>query len=159
MRLWVDDERPMPDSYDFRVECYEDAILILETYEVTKISLDHDLGTEETGYDIACWIERESTRGLPRIEWNLHTANPVGREKMKMAMEMADRYWQALEAMCKRHESYPDICFILGEDRAMEWYTCRVVEHGDRTVAQMLLDGDKEEVEKCVNNLKERFDD
>lgn len=93
--LWVDDERPMPDGFDLRAKTAELAIEILESgLAVHKISLDHDLGAFGSGYDIAKWIEEQAYYGkLPRIAWNVHSANPVGRDRMTAALKNADKFW------------------------------------------------------------------
>ena len=64
------------------------------------ISFDHDLGSGKTGYDVACYIELQAERGvLPHMTWVVHSANPVGAEKIRRAMESAERYW-ALSKPC-----------------------------------------------------------
>jgi len=100
MRVWLDDERPMPDSFDWHVTTADGAIALLETGLVTNISLDHDLGHKEngTGYDVACWIEQAAfERRLPRLMWDLHTANPVGMQKMLAALINANTHWDATD--------------------------------------------------------------
>ena len=42
----------------------------------------------------AKWIEQAAYAGqIPRLKWRCHTANSVGYENMKAALENADRYW------------------------------------------------------------------
>ena len=107
MRVWLDDVRPMPEDYDFHVETMDDAIDLLESYEVTHIGFDHDLGLHtQTGYELACWVEHQATLGLPRLTWSIQSDNPPGKKKIKAAMEMADRYWRAAEGMCRNHPAY-----------------------------------------------------
>jgi len=73
MRVWLDDVRPMPEDYDFHVETMDDAIDLLESYEVTHIGFDHDLGLHtQTGYELACWVEHQATLGLPRRGMRFH---------------------------------------------------------------------------------------
>lgn len=97
MKIWVDDERPMPEGFDTHVKTTAEAIRWLETGSVKFISLDHDLGSEdenETGYFIARWIEVAAHNGwIPPLEWAIHSANPVGRKNMEAALFKADRYW------------------------------------------------------------------
>jgi hypothetical protein len=54
-----------------------------------EISFDHDLGENtKTGYDCAKWIcEYCWTNGLPIPNWNVHSANPVGRDNIIQLME------------------------------------------------------------------------
>ena len=94
IRLWVDDIRPMPQEFNVHVKTYQEAIDYLETGQVTMISLDHDLGTIESGYDIAAWIEEQAFQGiLTKITWYIHSANPVGRKRIEQALMNADRFW------------------------------------------------------------------
>lgn len=97
MKLWVDDERPMPEGFDYHVKTAKEAIELLDSGKVTEISLDHDLGAEEihkTGYMIAQWIEIAAhNHWIPPLEWHIHSANPVGRKNMEMALRNADRFW------------------------------------------------------------------
>lgn len=96
MRIWLDDERPMPPGFDCHVTTAQGAIDLLSRDIVTSISLDHDLGDEVngTGYDVACFIEQCAYNGtLPLIEVSIHSANPVGRAKMENAILRAKEYW------------------------------------------------------------------
>ena len=96
MRLWIDDVRTMPKDYDVWAKTAEEAILALRTGKVTHASFDHDLGdeTEKTGYDVAVWIERHAyLNKLKQFTYDVHSANPVGVERIKQALRMADQYW------------------------------------------------------------------
>lgn len=97
MRLWLDDLRPAPDGWT-HARTQGEAIELLEVGGVVAVSLDHDLGEPESevgsGYGVACWIEEHAAVGdLARLEWAIHSANPVGRERMRRAMEGAVRFW------------------------------------------------------------------
>ena len=100
-RVWLDDERPVPEGFTHWVKTAEEAIELLKTGRVKHISLDHDLGDEEivgTGYHVACWIEENAHEGsLARFTWNVHSANPTGRDKMKSALNNADLFWDKAE--------------------------------------------------------------
>jgi hypothetical protein len=94
--LWLDDVRPMPDGFDIHVKTAHEAIAVLKTAKIKKVSLDHDLGDEAngTGYDVARWIEEAAFNGeLAPLDWAVHSQNPVGVEKMKQALQNADRFW------------------------------------------------------------------
>lgn len=96
MKLFIDDERPTPDGFHLRVFTAAEAIGLLERGGITHVSLDHDLGPETagTGYDVACWIEEHAQSGkLEPLTWAIHSANPVGRRRIEVAMKNADRYW------------------------------------------------------------------
>lgn len=72
------------------------AIKLLETGEVTQISLDYDLGHYEgCGKDVANWIEKAAFEGrIPRLVWTVHSSNPVGSREMRVALRNADRFWR-----------------------------------------------------------------
>jgi hypothetical protein len=105
MKVFLDDERVTPDGW-VRVYWPSEAIRLLESGEVTEISLDHDLGNDErgTGYDVILWIEEAvALRGFvpPRI--SVHSANASAAEKMRAGID-------AIEKMVKRASG--------GEDRS-----------------------------------------
>lgn len=85
MRIWLDDERPMPEEgFDLHVKTAREAIEQLKTGKVEFISFDHDLGPEEagTGYDVASWIEEQAFNcNLNRIDWEIHSAALSGANK------------------------------------------------------------------------------
>jgi hypothetical protein len=93
MQVWLDDERPCPEGW-VHVKTATEAIALLAAGNIEEISLDHDLGTKETGYDVALFIEHGAyDRTLPRLKWSLHTASPVGLARMQSALMNAERYW------------------------------------------------------------------
>ena len=96
MKIWLDDERPKPQGFDLHITSAAEAIRLLSAGGVSSISLDHDLGSEQngTGYDVACFIEEGAFRGtLSPMEVNIHSANPVGRDRMEQAINRAKSYW------------------------------------------------------------------
>lgn len=99
MKVWLDDIDPMPIEYDIHVFTAKEAIELLESKQVVLISLDHDLGEPEdekgNGYQVACWIEKNAYFGkLPKLDWKIHSDNPVGISKMRSALANAERYWK-----------------------------------------------------------------
>ena len=65
---------------------------------VDWISLDHDLGTAATGYDVAKWIEERAYSGeLQRVSWTIHSANIAGARVMRLVLQNADRFWSQRE--------------------------------------------------------------
>lgn len=99
MKLWLDDVRPAPDGWT-HVKTAEEAIAALATGMVEAASLDHDLGPSDagTGYDVLVWVEKAMAERawygpLPRL--HVHSANPVGRNRMIVAIhsirELYDR--------------------------------------------------------------------
>ena len=94
--MWLDDFRPMPKGFDIWCKDSFSAIHNIINGKITYISFDHDLGPEpsNTGYKVASYIEYLASLGaLNRLEWDIHSANPVGRERIEMAMRSAERYW------------------------------------------------------------------
>lgn len=88
MNLWVDDERD-PVKFASRkdyvwAKTYEEAIRLLGTGTVDFLSLDHDLGTAKSGYDIISWMEWENI--WPRSGVAVHSQNPVGRREMELVI-------------------------------------------------------------------------
>ncbi len=94
MKVWLDDIREMPRDYDIHVKTSREAIKLLKTGKVELISLDHDLGEVDTGYIVALFIENAAyTNTIPKLIWKIHSANPVGRKRMEIALLHADEYW------------------------------------------------------------------
>lgn len=95
MKIWLDDERPMPVGFDCQAKTAARAIELLAAGNVTALSLDHDLGDGAgTGYEVACYIEQAAYNGtLSPIEVTIHSANPVGRERMEQAINKAQLFW------------------------------------------------------------------
>ena len=111
MKIWLDDIRPPPDKTwtVFR----EAPVLISWLHNtgsylfnvVETMSLDHDLGPPSagTGYDVLNFVEsafhhhKEYCRAhnltmlwsLPEIK--IHTANPVARQRMQLALSTIHR--------------------------------------------------------------------
>ena len=95
MRVWLDDVREMPKGFDLWVKNPNHMMSLIHSGVVTYISFDHDLGTNKTGYDVAKCIEQLSYDGfITSIGWDIHSANPVGRKNIQMAMESAKRFWE-----------------------------------------------------------------
>lgn len=91
----MDDERPLPDGYAEAgwtiARTFHEAVTKLELLEFDEVSLDHDLGQgsvyghrEMTGYDILNWLvyRKVLNEGYTPPVVHVHTANPVGRDKM-----------------------------------------------------------------------------
>lgn len=106
MKLFVDDVRTPPDDSWIVTKTYQDAIKLIDkhTDQIELISLDHDLGLdsckieydhggnevyiEQTGYDILLHIVQRKFDGKPiPKEFRVHSANPVGVERMNGVIE------------------------------------------------------------------------
>lgn len=88
MKVYLDDERSTPKGW-IGVQWPDQAIKLLQTGEVTHISLDHDLGDDRrgTGYDVLLWLEEavfDRRIELPVV--TIHTANPSARQRMMLAL-------------------------------------------------------------------------
>ena len=98
-RLYLDDVRNPSGKNWIIVRTYEEfTTWITENGIPDEISFDHDLAEinynpingqetftyrEKTGYDAAKWLcEYCWTNGIPIPEWNVHSANPVGRDNI-----------------------------------------------------------------------------
>ncbi|SOE91510.1 hypothetical protein SAMN05446927_8440 [Caballeronia arationis] len=85
MKVFLDDERPSPPGW-VRVYWPAEAIRLLESGEVTDLSLDHDLGDDArgTGYDVIVWIEEAvALRGFIPPKISVHSANASAAQKMR----------------------------------------------------------------------------
>lgn len=98
MKVYLDDERQTPEGW-FRVYEPHQAIGVLESGEVTHISLDHDLGDDEgigDGYDVVLWLEEQVALNdfiPPKI--TVHSANPPARKRMKQGIEQIRKIYEA----------------------------------------------------------------
>lgn len=111
MRIWVDDERPMPSdwvgiTHHFKTSAA--AVLWLEHLEgeiallpddrrepframfFTEVSLDHDLGGDDNGFVVLDWmIEHDLWPNMLTI----HTANIPARQRMLAAANAESPDW------------------------------------------------------------------
>lgn len=80
MKLWVDDLRKPPDStwvWSKTSRNTIDTLMFAGIGEITEMSLDHDLGGDDTTRPVVLWM-CENNKWPDSI--GVHTANPVGRE-------------------------------------------------------------------------------
>ncbi|ORB77462.1 cyclic-phosphate processing receiver domain-containing protein [Mycobacterium timonense] len=80
MKLWVDDLRQPPDDtwvWSKTSQNAIDTLMLAGLGEITEISLDHDLGGDDTTRPVVLWM-CEHNRWPENV--GIHTANPVGRE-------------------------------------------------------------------------------
>jgi hypothetical protein len=94
MKVYLDDIRNPPLGW-IRTYSVDETIQLLTTGEVTHLSLDHDLGIASevgTGYDVLKWIEeRLVTNNFNPPEIEIHSDNPAGIHKMRLAKENIKR--------------------------------------------------------------------
>lgn len=99
MKVYLDDERTTPENWT-RVYWPVEAIELLETGQVTEISLDHDLGDDDrgTGYDVVLWIEEQvALHGFTPPVVKVHSANISARTKMEHGI-------RAINAMVRKRD-------------------------------------------------------
>lgn len=97
IKLFVDDLRKCPEGWHL-ARTVTEAIRILATQDVSSVSLDHDIShvkevngiahpyaCPETFEPVAWYLRAIEFKG-PII---LHTANPIGAEKMKQILKCA----------------------------------------------------------------------
>jgi len=100
MRLWIDDIREMPSDFDIWAKTANEAIIHLKTNKITFVSFDHDLGVGMDGNDVAKFIECLAHDGqINRLKWQIHSQNPVGRDRILVSMNKADEHWEANEQL------------------------------------------------------------
>ena len=71
------------------VKTYDECIQQLTKSHWDTLCLDHDLGTEKTGYDVAKWIEEKvftDNDFIPPAQVIVHTANTIGRKAIVDAL-------------------------------------------------------------------------
>jgi hypothetical protein len=89
MWLWVDDIRQPPGPEWVWVKTNRDALAYLKYNHVERMSLDHDLGHDQTTRTIVLWLCENG--GWPETVV-VHSANPVGVEWLE---GMIERYKDA----------------------------------------------------------------
>jgi hypothetical protein len=95
IRLWLDDERPMPRGYNMHVRKAGLALEVIKKLKVIEVSFDHDLGGGPDGGWLAIEIEKLASGGLVEsMQWHVHSANPPGKKRIEAAMQSAERFWR-----------------------------------------------------------------
>ena len=104
--IWLDDERNPKDlniirdfgskGTEYWAKNINEAKLIILTNNINSISFDNDLGEgQEEGYILANWIEEKAfNKEIPKMNWKVHSRNPVASKRIEQSMRNADRYWQ-----------------------------------------------------------------
>lgn len=91
--LFLDDERFPPLGKDWIiVRSYQEAIDYITANGVPEfMSLDHDLGTPETGYDFVHWLIEKQLDGdimFPsNFQFEVHSMNSVGAENIRRLLQ------------------------------------------------------------------------
>lgn len=84
LRVWLDDERKMPSSFDVHCRKAEEVIELIKQNKVLYASLDNDLGDYYSeGKTVAQFIEKAYISGeIEFVNFIPHTSNPVAFEEM-----------------------------------------------------------------------------
>ena len=98
IKVYLDDVRDTPDGWTCTYTV-EQTIELLKTGNVVELSLDHDLGQDKDGndladgYDVLVWLEREvATNGfVPPSVIHIHSANSAAWPRMKSAIQQIER--------------------------------------------------------------------
>lgn len=102
MKLWVDDERPAPKGNDWMsvrtsrraietMKRWADAYSVHQgVIRIQEVSLDHDLGGDDTGFKVLDWMIENSV--WPDV-LTIHTSNPPARKRMLAAANAEAPSW------------------------------------------------------------------
>jgi len=95
VKLYLDDIRDPKNNGWIVLRSYDEFIDWIDKNGLPdEISLDHDLGDDKTktGYDVAKWIGQYCwDNGLPIPNWNVHSANPVGRDNITQLLKSYEK--------------------------------------------------------------------
>lgn len=90
LKIYLDDKRSTPDGY-VRAFWPSQVITLIEEFKTEEISLDHDLGDDETGTgnDVVLYIEEKIyfNKGWDLPVLKTHTDNSSARDKMRKGIE------------------------------------------------------------------------
>ncbi|WP_236427175.1 cyclic-phosphate processing receiver domain-containing protein [Pseudomonas syringae] len=89
IKVFLDDIRTPPAGW-ILVHWPNEAIKLLQEFDVEEISLDHDLGDDQrgTGYDVILWIEEKvALDGFVPPKIVVHSANVSARLKMEQGIK------------------------------------------------------------------------
>jgi hypothetical protein len=93
VQLWIDDERPAPDQTWVVAKSSAEAIAHVQAHGMPYlVSLDHDLGGDDNTITFIKWCIDSGY--VPPKTFNIHSANPVGRENLHWCMQNWYRHWQ-----------------------------------------------------------------
>jgi hypothetical protein len=86
-KLYLDDLRTPQSAGWVVVRSYDEAVTYVQTHGFPQaVSFDHDLGDAvPTGMDFARWLVEQDldSNSMPdSFEFNVHSANPVGRDNI-----------------------------------------------------------------------------
>ena len=81
MKIILDDKRSFPDGNYNCVRTYEECIEMLRLFRKARfLSLDYDLGSDHTGYDVLVYMKEN---GIAAGQINIHSDHSEGVPKMR----------------------------------------------------------------------------
>jgi hypothetical protein len=98
MKLFMDDARETPDGWE-RTYTVEETKKVLLTRQVTHLSLDNDLGSEDPkteGFNILDWLDEvvNDDPTFPIPEMKVHSSNAGRAVSMRLAIQRLERIRQ-----------------------------------------------------------------
>jgi AAA+ superfamily predicted ATPase len=106
MKVYLDDERSTPEGWH-RVYTVDECKRCLETRQVTHLSLDNDLGSEDPeteGYQILNYLEEviyfDDTFPIPIIF--IHSSNEGRAPMMRMVVDKLDQIRNERNNLCQK---------------------------------------------------------
>lgn len=85
MKIILDDRREFPNGAYNCVRTYGDCVKLLRVFrKVRFISLDYDLGAEQTGYDVLVYMHEH---GISAEHINIHSDHVEGVTQMRRYAE------------------------------------------------------------------------
>ena len=85
MKIILDDKRPFPDGPYNCVRTYDDCIELIYLFrKISYISLDYDLGSDKTGYDVLVYMAEHN---VPVSHINIHSDHSIGAPRMRQYVQ------------------------------------------------------------------------
>ena len=155
MKIYLDDVREAPAGW-IRAFWPDEVIAHLQSGGVTEVSLDHDLGddTRGTGYNVVLWIEEAVVVNQfvpPKIF--IHSANPVGRDRMLRGIESINKaHAQRMEQSQRSiRTAFPQEAWqrALEKVRIRELNDAKYVKAGDPLVIDIQYQESEDDFPNC----------
>lgn len=85
MKIILDDKRAFPNDTYNCVRTYEECIELLRLFRKARfLSLDYDLGSKHTGYDVLVYMH---DNGITAGQINIHSDHSEGVPKMRQYVQ------------------------------------------------------------------------
>ena len=84
-----------PEGYWTWVRTADEAIRLIQEGNVRWIDFDYNLGTAQTGHDVAQAIAELAEAGkIPPIKYSIHSGDVQGKQAIFEAMNRAKEFWR-----------------------------------------------------------------